>query len=454
MSATRGAVATGQPDAAAAAAEVLRAGGNAIDAGIAAMACACVAEPVLASLAGGAFSMLVPPDGPPRVVDSFVATPARARPLDELEFVSLAADFGDDQQPFHVGRGTCAVPGIIDGLFTLHRVGGTLPMSELLGFAARLAANGVEMRDFDVEVLRVCRAIVQFSPDLAALYASAEQADATPDGDPAPDVTVTLRAGERLVQPALSDFIEALGVEGPDLFYRGEAGAMLLDYLGDGGQLQRLDLERYASVERVPLTLDVGDHRLFANPPPAAGGAVVCLALELLDALDARSAPRGSDVSMAQISRALAEVEQARARSDGNTTLLGSASFRAMARDRLAAPGKAMRGTTHISIVDGAGQLFSTTLSNGTGAGCLVPGLGLVPNNMLGESDLVGDGRAVVAARRAAGVDDGSDRGAAPRAWRTVPARPSRSGPAGRAGFEARLPRSCRTSRTTGWSSA
>ena len=94
---------------------MLRAGGNAYDAVIAALATSFVAEPVLSSPGGGGFLLAVPAGERPRVYDFFVQTPRRRRPCDDVEFYPVMADFGPARQEFHIGRGTVATPGMIRG---------------------------------------------------------------------------------------------------------------------------------------------------------------------------------------------------------------------------------------------------------------------------------------------------------------------------------------------------
>ena len=136
-------VAGGHEGTVGAAEDVLRAGGNAFHAAVAAMAAACAAEPVLASPGGGGFLLACPAGGRARVYDFFVQTPLARRPLDELEFYPIVADFGTATQEFHIGRGTSATPGFVAGLFAVHRELGRMPMPELLAPAVQLAKEGV-----------------------------------------------------------------------------------------------------------------------------------------------------------------------------------------------------------------------------------------------------------------------------------------------------------------------
>jgi gamma-glutamyltranspeptidase/glutathione hydrolase len=123
-------VAAGHPRTVAAAEAILRAGGNAFDAAVAAMAAACVAEPVLASLGGGGFVLACPAHGRPRVYDFFVDTPLQRLPRKDLDFYPLLADFGTQTQEFHIGRGSIATPGYVAGMFAVQRELGRMSMRD------------------------------------------------------------------------------------------------------------------------------------------------------------------------------------------------------------------------------------------------------------------------------------------------------------------------------------
>jgi gamma-glutamyltranspeptidase/glutathione hydrolase len=141
----RGCVAAGHPVTAAAAAEILRAGGNAFDAALAAVAAACVAEPVLCSTGGGGFMLARPADAPARIYDFFVHTPHRRRPPAEVHAAPVVTDWGTTSQEFQIGLGTAATPGLVRGLFAVHRDLGRTPMPAILAPAVAAARAGIEI---------------------------------------------------------------------------------------------------------------------------------------------------------------------------------------------------------------------------------------------------------------------------------------------------------------------
>ena len=109
----KGAVAAGHPKTTEAAVRMYELGGNAFDAVLAALAAACVVEPVLTSLGGGGFLLARKPGRESVLLDFFVQTPRQRRPLADSEFYPVIADFGTAQQEFHIGAGAIATPAII-----------------------------------------------------------------------------------------------------------------------------------------------------------------------------------------------------------------------------------------------------------------------------------------------------------------------------------------------------
>jgi len=373
-------VAAGHPATAAAAAEILEAGGNAFDAAIAAHFAACVAEPVLCSLGGGGFLMAAPAVGAPRVYDFFAHTPRHRRPTDELDFHPIHADFGTARQEFHIGLGAAATPGSVAGLFAIHRDLGRLPMRELVDPAVRLAREGIVLDDFQAFIFRIVAPIYLATPASRAIFADPEHPDRV------------RRAGQRLRQPEQADFLEVLAIEGEDLFRRGEVAAAIDRLCREGGgHLRREDPEHYGVARREPLAVDYRDARILLTPPPSTGGLLVAFGLSLLEAVEGDELAR-DEGWLPRLAQVLALTVEARLASeapgdaDSLRQLLEPGQLDHY-RHQLAGP-VSRRGTTHVSIIDGAGNLASMTVSNGEGCGHLIPGTGIMLNNMLGEADI------------------------------------------------------------------
>ncbi len=379
---TKGAIAAGHEQTARAAAIMLREGGNAFDAALAALCAACVAEPVLASLGGGGFLLARAADAEPLIYDFFVQTPRHTRPMDEIDFRPIVADFGDAQQEFHIGLGAAATPGVIKGLFLVHRELCRLPLDMILEPARRLARQGAEINPLQHYISTVVQPILRATPAAFALHESPLRGGelATP--------------GERVPMPAFAAALEALAGEGEELFYRGELGAALLrDCREHGGWLQREDLEGYRVEKRRPLHLQYRDAQIYTNPAPSMGGMLIGFSLGLLQ--QAGSAPRERAGQLLWMARAMALTQRMRNDSGLHEHVHESLRVHDLLeqwarryRELVQAHPSASRGTTQVSILDGEGNLASMTLSNGEGCGYVLPDSGIMINNMLGEEDL------------------------------------------------------------------
>ena len=386
MTTTRGAVACGHPATAAAAAEILAEGGNAFDAALAALCASTVAEPILGSLGGGGFLLAQRAGGEAVLYDFFVETPLGRRLVEEIDFYPIDADFGTATQEFHIGMGAIATPGVIAGLFAVHRDLGTLPMARLVEPAARMAREGVPLRPIDTYLFQVIGPILLARPEGRALFARH-------DGAP-------LAHGDVLRQPELADTLEALAREGAALFYKGEIGQRLIaNCRTQGGQLSAEDLAAYEVVERRPLERTYRDARILTNPPPSSGGILIAFALELLARAEAPGADWGSAAHAATLLRVMALTNRARVETHLHEAVAEAEEAAAAARlldprllERYAREVRGhaprTRGTTHMSVVDAAGNVAALSVSNGEGCGYIVPGTGIMMNNMLGEEDI------------------------------------------------------------------
>jgi gamma-glutamyltranspeptidase/glutathione hydrolase len=376
------AVAAGSRLAAESAAEALRAGGGAVDAAVAAAFAACAAEPVLASPFGGGFAMAREPGAAGRttLLDFFAQTPRRKRPGRETDLREIHADFGGVRQRFHIGAGTVACPGFGPGLRELHARGGRIPLPELAQPAAAAAARGAAVEPFQAHVMAVVSPILTASPEAAALYA--------PDGG-------TLAAGARLANPELGDLLDALAREDPRFMTHGEPAEALAELCAPAGHLTREDLRAYRPRWREPERIERRGWRVALNPPPAAGGALIGFALAL--APPGTGTGAGTGAGAEALARALRATAEARAEAgldedpQAGAAALADPATVARWRDRLAGGWPSRRGTTHVSVVDPAGGACALTLSNGEGCGLIAPGTGAMPNNMLGEDDLVAE---------------------------------------------------------------
>jgi gamma-glutamyltranspeptidase / glutathione hydrolase len=363
----RGAIAAGHPLTAEAGARVLREGGNAVDAALAAAFVSWVAESTLTGPGAGGF-MLVhrSRDQSTRVLDFFTAVPGRGAEGVELRpMESIDVDFsGGSTQQFRVGGASVAVPGTAVGLEQAQRSYGTLPWQELFEPAIELARNGVELTPGQAYLHEILDLILRHTSESREVY---EQ-----DG-------ARLSTGDRLVQPDLARTLELLRDAGARELYGGELGRAVAAHVRRlGGLLTERDLAEYRVIRRQPVRAQFRGHTFLSNPPPSSGGVLIAYGLRLLRDTGAQGSAEAID--------ALARVmsEQQHARLDDFDRALRRGGLLKLLEERAAVT----RGTTHISVVDGAGNMVALTASTGAGSGVVVPGTGIHLNNMLGEFTL------------------------------------------------------------------
>lgn len=375
MSENRGVVAAGHTVTVEAAAEVLREGGNAFDAVISAIVTATVPEFVFSSIGGGGFLMAKPASAKHAVCyDFFAQTPRRKRPEDEIEFYAIEADFGPATQEFHIGAGSTAVPGIVPGLFAIHADLGTLPMTRLIEPAVEAARKGVTVSDLHAYLYTIVAPILQASREARHYF--------VPGG-------ALLGAGSSYRNPEFADTLDCLAREGERFYAEGEVGqAIVAQSAHNGGQLTMEDLKAYRVERRKPLAWQYRDRELFLNPPPAASGALIAFGLGLLQhALHEGDAP-----DPLLLARVMEETNTVRSANGAQLDAIIADKTIAAHMKTIAGHRPATRGTTHISIIDAAGNAAAATITNGEGNGRMVDGCGFMLNNMLGEEDLNPDG--------------------------------------------------------------
>jgi gamma-glutamyltranspeptidase/glutathione hydrolase len=376
MAARPGVVASGHPRVCDAAADVLRAGGNAFDAAVAAGFAAAVAEPMFTSLGGGGFLLARSCEGRSTVFDFMSDAPGRGLDGKQLEphFEPVTVHFPASDQVFNIGLGSVAVPGSLAGFLHVHRKLGSLPLSDITAPAVTLAREGIVLSEHQAYVIGLLEPINTLTPEGSALYA--------PDGR-------SPLAGERLVNPDLAGFIEDLAHGAEDSLYSGElARRIALDMRRGGGLLTEADLSAYRVLEREPLAFGYRGLRVLTNPPPSFGGSLIAVLLRLLEALSGDPPAFGTPEQLARLGAAMQEAGALHGHTPPVTDPLPDALVAACAGRARRATG----GTTHVSVGDARGNAASMTLSNGEGSGYVAPGAGIMLNNMLGEDDLHPDG--------------------------------------------------------------
>lgn len=376
----KGGVAAGHPKTVEAATLILEEGGNAFDAVVAAHLAACVTEPVLASLGGGGYLLIHDGDSE-RLYDFFVQTPKRRPAGNSLDFFPITADFGTTCQEFHIGLGSIATPGVVKGLWRIHRQLGRLPLATVAQPAMEIAREGVVVNAFQAYIFDIVAPIYRARKETFHLYRS-----------PA-DPRQLVREGDLLRQPQLADTIEALTREGEALFYQGEIAAEIARLCAGGGSLTREDLAAYRVESRKPLEIRYRGNRIVTNPPPSSGGILIAFALKLLEHCDLPPDGFGTLGHLQCLTRIQQITQQARQSAHLDETHEGALPPLLTAGTLQHYLGTldhplCRRGTTHISVIDAEGNCASLTTSNGEGCGHMIPGTGIMLNNMLGEEDL------------------------------------------------------------------
>jgi gamma-glutamyltranspeptidase/glutathione hydrolase len=369
----RGVVAAGHPITAQAGADVLRSGGNAVDAAVASVLMSFVTESPLTGPGAGGFMLVHTAAGEDHLLDFFVAAPGKGladpepaalQPID-VEFAAEAV------QRFNIGPSSCGVYGTTLGLAQALERFGTASLADLVAAPAAVAREGHELTRIQAHLVRILGPILASRPEGEAIYAREGR---------------LLQEGETIRFPELADLLDRLGAQGPAHLYAGDVAAAASDYvLERGGLLTRQDLASYRVVERAPARAHYRGRDVLTNPPPSSGGILIAYSLDLLERLG-----RQGDL------RALVEVMDAtnRARTEEFVDGLHREGYleRFMAKEALESAahdvGSRLGSTTHIAAMDGDGACASVTCSNGSCSGVIVPGTGLHLNNMLGEEDL------------------------------------------------------------------
>ena len=377
----RGVVAAGHPLTAAAGAEILRQGGNAFDAAIAAVMTAWVTESVLTSAGGGGFLLAHTARGKNCLFDFFTQTPRSHRLPQAPNFYPIQANFGDTVQEFHIGLGSMAVPGAVAGLLHVHQRLGRLPLAAIAEPAMHHAQKGITVNPFLAYCFELLNPILMASEAARDLYTSGGQ---------------VLTAGDTLKMPALAKALAQFVDAGASVFYEGAiAHQIARDCQAHGGYLTLEDLKHYRVIERQPLTVQYKNATFLTNPPPSSGGTLIAFALKLLNQVNLSGVDPGSAEHLTYLTKAMALTNEARRDGYDKRLYETDVADKFLAKSHLAPYQAALQGvvnklgsTTQVSVIDSDGNAASVTTSNGEGSSYVIPGTAIMINNMLGEEDL------------------------------------------------------------------
>ncbi|MEM1030696.1 MAG: gamma-glutamyltransferase [Myxococcota bacterium] len=383
-----GMVAAGSASTADIAATILARGGNAIDAAVAACFGTAVGEPSLTSLAGGGMIIVREAEtGRVSVCDCFANAP-RHPPGERLDYRAVDLDFGPTTQRFFIGAGAAAVPGVIPGLCTALERWGSMDLTDVVAPACDVLRAGATMGDYQGFALALLGPILTDQPPGRALFQR--------DGR-------LLTRGDHLALPQLADHLEAMARSGWRTHYADVLGAAMLAQFGPraGGLLTPEDLADYEVYFKDALHLRYHGHDVYTMP--ALGGAMVAIMLRLLAEDTSVAADETAEAHTRALCDAMAVADEARPA--GMAALANFDPWRqrfaarrgedalrpaAIAPPRRSGPGN----TTHISVIDAAGNACGITFSYGEGNGHFVGDAQIMMNNLLGEEDIVPGGPA------------------------------------------------------------
>jgi gamma-glutamyltranspeptidase/glutathione hydrolase len=392
VAASKGMVVTAQHIASDVGADILRQGGNAVDAAVAVGYALAVVYPEAGNIGGGGFMTLRLADG-------------RATFLDFREKAPLAATatmFQDKNGNVVPGLSTSSwlstgVPGSAAGLEYARARYGTLPRATLLAPAIKLARDGFVLTQGDATIFDIMTPHLVQDPATAAIF--------LPGAKP-------LKAGDRLRQPALAATLTLLSADGPAAFYHGPIGAKIVAASKKGGGiLTQADLDHYKVRELAPVACDYRGYHIISAPPPSSGGVTLCEILGILQGYDLTAMGFHSAAEVHVLVEAMRHAYRDRNNRLGDPDFVKNpvaelidpayaASVRKQIDPVRATPSAALdaaaaqhaafhegSNTTQFSIVDHAGNAVSVTytLNEWFGSGHVAAGTGIVMNDEMDD---------------------------------------------------------------------
>lgn len=401
VEAKNGMVVTSQHLASQVGVDILKLGGNAVDAAVAVGYAQAVVNPCCGNIGGGGFMTVHLADGTDTFINFRETAPAAAS-------ANMYLDAGGNVKKGASLYGYLAagVPGTVLGMETARQKYGKLSREQVMGPAIKLAREGFVLTRADTDILDTTIARFKQDPESAKIFLR-------PDGTP-------LQPGDRLVQSDLANTLAAIAKDGPDAFYQGKIPqAVEAAAKRGGGILTAADFANYKVTETPPITCSYRGYKFVSAPPPSSGGVTLCEILNVVEGYDLKSMGFNSAAAIHTMTEAMRHAYMDR------NTYLGDPEFIKNPIDRLvsksyaeeirkkivadqATPSENVQPgmephekpeTTHYSIVDHDGNAVSTTYTvNGRfGAVVIAPGTGFFLNDEMddftvkvGEKNLYG----------------------------------------------------------------
>ncbi len=368
-------------------AQILRSGGNAIDAAVATALALAVTHPTAGNIGGGGFLLYRSAGGDTAAYDFRETAPARSSATMFLKSGTY------DEETHHNSYLSVGVPGTVAGLHLAWREHGTLPWKRLVEPAVTLARGGFTVTD------GLARSLSDVIPEMQKYPASVAQF--TRNGLP-------YNAGEILKQPDLAATLERIASRGPAGFYEGEtAAAIEKEMQAHGGLITRGDLKNYKAIRRTPVRGTYRGYEVVSMPPPSSGGVALIEMLNILEGYDLASMGSGSSAAIHLIAESMKRAFADRAQHLGDADFnSGMPLVRLMSKPYAAELRKTIRRdrtlksspatfewpkesdeTTHVSVADADRNAVSMTytLEQAYGVKIVVPGAGILLNNEMGD---------------------------------------------------------------------
>ncbi len=370
--------------------DILKKGGNAVDAAIAVGFALAVTHPAAGNIGGGGFLIARMANGETRAFDFREQAPAGAH---ARMFLDEKGEY--DETKHHESWLSVGVPGTVAGFFLAHEKLGKLPMRELIEPATQLAEKGFPLswdmtKDFREEAVHFRK-----YPASAQKFLKSKGAD-------------YYEPGEIWRQPDLARTLRRIQEKGRDGFYTGETARLLAEAMKqNGGLITEADLTAYEAKERTPLRGSYRGYEVIAMPPISSGGTALIEMLNILEGYDLRGLGYGSAEHLHLLAEAMRRTFADRARWIGDPAFnpempigrLTSKEYAAALRGSISlehasvsdaarfAEAYESEETTHYSVVDAEGNavVVTYTLEDGFGVKIVAPGTGFLLNNEMGD---------------------------------------------------------------------
>ncbi len=389
VAAEHGMVVTAQHIATQVGVDVLKRGGNAIDAAVAVGYTLAVVYPAAGNLGGGGFMTLQLADGTRSFLDFREKAPLAATADMYLDANGKVVKGLSTRGQLAVG-----VPGTVSGMEYAREKYGTMSRATLIAPAIRLAQEGFVLDQGDIDIFGTATADFRKDPASAKIFLKPKGA--------------AYQVGDRLVQKDLERTLQAISTNGADGFYKGKVGAAIVASSQAGnGLITQADLDQYQTRELPPVECDYRGYHIVSAPPPSSGGVIICEMLNILEGYDLKGVGYHSAQAVHY------QIEAMRHAYVDRNSYLGDPDFVKNPLDRLLdkdyaakiraviAPDKAGvsqdikpgvpphegTNTTHYSIADQWGNAVAVTytLNEWFGTRLTAPGTGVLLNNEMDD---------------------------------------------------------------------